>query len=418
MRLALGAIADDFTGALDLANNLARAGLRTVQLNGVPGADADIGDAQAVVVALKSRTAPVDGAVRNSTAALDWLRERGASKTYVKYCSTFDSTPAGNIGPVVDAVLDRLGEHITIVVPTFPGTGRTVYQGHLFVGGELLDESSMRHHPLTPMTDSSVIRLLRPQTRRRVSLITHDTVRQGHVAVAEELARIAADGGGLVVVDAICDDDLAVVAVAARDLPVVTGGSGLAQHLPAAWQLELSPSAADLPGPAGAGAVLAGSVSRATNQQVAAYEGPKRALQPHALLDGPAHLDEILHWAYGQIDSGATPLLYSSASPEAVARAAEISGGRAAEAVEHALARAARMLVDCAGVRRLVVAGGETSGACVEALGIQSLRVGPQIDPGVAWAWGETPAGGVHIALKSGNFGRTDFFRAAFETLQ
>lgn len=414
MSLALGAIADDFTGALDLANNLARAGLRTVQINGVPDDDVDLGPAQAVVVALKSRTAHVTDAVGESLAALRWLRGRGARRFYVKYCSTFDSTPAGNIGPVLDAVLDELGETSTIVVPSFPATKRTVYQGHLFVGDQLLDESSMSNHPLTPMTDSSVLRLLGPQTRRRVDLIAHHTVRAGVVPVAAELRDLAGDGlGHLVVVDAISDDDLVAIAGGSRHLSVVSGGSGLAQHLPAAWGFDVSSDSTALPDVAGPAALLAGSVSETTIEQVAHYPGPKRSLDPIALLKGDEHLHGAVRWTLARIAEGEVPLLYSTTEPAEVAAAAEISGGRAAAAVEQALAHAADVIVETAGVRRLVIAGGETSGACVRALGIREFQVGPQIDAGVPWAWGRSRVGGMHVALKSGNFGSADFFAKA-----
>ncbi|MEW5811837.1 MAG: 3-oxo-tetronate kinase [Actinomycetota bacterium] len=418
MSPVLGAIADDFTGALDLANNLARAGLRTVQINGVPGDGVDTGAAQAVVVALKSRTAPTSDAVAESLAALRWLRRRGTERFYVKYCSTFDSTPAGNIGPVLDAVLDELDLTTTVVVPAFPATGRTVYQGHLFVGDQLLAESSMRNHPLTPMSDSSVVRLLSPQTHRHVDLIAHRCVRAGASVISARLRDLAGDGlGHLVVVDAVSDEDLATIARGSQGLAVVSGGSGLAQFMPTAWNFDTDASSTALPDIVGPAAILAGSVSAATNQQVAAYPGPKRALDPIALLHDDDHLRQALRWAQARIDDGTVPLLYSTAGPESVARSAKVSGGKAASAVEDALARAAVVMVEDAGVRRLVVAGGETSGACVGALGIRELLVGPQIDPGVPWARGQSRVGGVHIALKSGNFGGTDFFTKALEQL-
>ncbi len=420
MTVSVGCIADDFTGALDLANNLARAGLRTVQVNGVPTTDTAVGDADAVVVALKSRSLPAATAVAESVAALRWLRDRGVAHFYVKYCSTFDSTPTGNIGPVLDAVLDELGEFGTIVVPAFPAAGRTVYQGHLFVFDCPLDESSMRNHPLTPMTDSSVLRLLAPQTRRQVDLLDHTVIRQGAAAVESRLAQLLTDTGGvgnLVVTDAISDADLATIAQGAAALRVVSGGSGLAEFLPAAWHLDTSRDAAELPPAAGAGAVLAGSVSHTTNLQVASYPGPKRDLDPTALLEDPSHLGDALDWACAQISRGKLPLVYSTAEPDAVAHAAAVSKGRAAHAVEEAMSAAARVLVEKAGVRRLIVAGGETAGACVQGLGIAELRIGPQIDPGVPWAWGQTRVGGIHLALKSGNFGGPDFFRNAFGLL-
>ncbi len=416
MTITVGAIADDFTGALDLANNFVRAGLRTVHLNGVRPETAAPPDADAVVIALKTRTAPCSDAVAETRAALDWLRRQSAQKYYVKYCSTFDSTPAGNIGPAIDAVMDDLGAALTVAVPAFPAAGRTVYRGNLFVGDVPLNESGMCNHPLTPMTDANVVRLLSPQTRRPVHLITNEVISAGADAVRRRLGQLAKSGGGIVVIDTIGDDQLQVIASATADLAVVTGGSGLATALPKAWGL--SNGAADaLPTPDGARAVIAGSVSQATNEQVNRYRGPKFRIDPHRLMRGADLVGQAVGWAEPMIMSGKAPLIYSTAAPEVVAQAQACSGADViGQAIEDSLAKIARRLTE-AGVRQLIVAGGETSGACMRALDIHELRVGQQIDPGVPWAYGNSFVGGLHIALKSGNFGRPDFFTAAFELL-
>ncbi|MFN3297113.1 3-oxo-tetronate kinase, partial [Caldimonas sp.] len=221
----LGVIADDFTGATDVASMLVRAGMRTVQVIGVP--DGPPPKADAVVVALKSRTIPAAQAVADSLAALRWLQAAGAKQFYFKYCSTFDSTPAGNIGPVTEALLEALGSDFTIACPAFPENGRTVFRGHLFVGDQLLSDSGMRHHPLTPMTDANLVKVLQAQSRGRVGLLRYDTVGQGVQAVRERLAQLRAEGVRLAVADAIDNDDLRTLAAACAGLPLITAGSGV-----------------------------------------------------------------------------------------------------------------------------------------------------------------------------------------------
>lgn len=420
MTLKLGCIADDFTGATDLANNLVRAGMRVVQTIGVPDSttlDAAVPDADAVVVALKSRTAPVSEAVHQSLAAARWLREVGAPQLYFKICSTFDSTAQGNIGPVAEALCAELGGGSVIVEPAFPENGRTVFKGHLFVGDVLLSDSPMRQHPLTPMTDANLVRVLQAQCRReRVGLVDHRVVREGAAAVRKRLAALAGDGIRLVIADAVQDADLHVLAAAAQGQPLVVAGSGMAIGIPALHGLLPSPQAATLPPPRGHRAVLSGSCSAATNAQVAhfiAQGGAALAIDPLALATAAAAADSALTWARPRL--GAAPvLIYATASPDAVrAVQAQLGAERAGALVEDTLATIARGLVE-AGVGQLLVAGGETSGACVQALGIRQLRIGAQIDPGVPWCHAAQPA--LHLALKSGNFGGTDFFMRAFAT--
>ncbi|MGW3481933.1 3-oxo-tetronate kinase [Rhodococcus indonesiensis] len=410
----LGGIADDFTGATDLATNLVTRGFRTTVTLGVPDGDLDdLRDHDAVVVALKSRTAPVAEAVADSRAALSVLRDLGADRIYDKYCSTFDSTPEGNIGPVADALMSELGVDTTVVVPSFPDNGRTVYQGHLFVGDRLLSDSSMRHHPLTPMRESDVVRLLAPQTTRPVGLVPHAVVRAGADAVRTELATRS----GLQVIDAVDTTDLSVVAAATSHLPLVTGGSGLALGMQGPSD---AAGARTVAVHRGFRAVLAGSASRTTQAQIA----HARPHLTHLMLDAERLVDDRDD-VLGQILDCATAswnrdperpvMIYSVGEPADVATTTR-SGHSSAALIEAALAELAVRFVD-AGVRQLVVAGGETSGAVLRGLGAGRLRIGPQIAPGVAWA--ETRSGSIalDVALKSGNFGTTDMFTSAWDVL-
>lgn len=427
-KIVLGCIADDFTGATDLANNLVRAGMRVVQAMGVPTQPLD-GEADAVVVALKSRTVPVADAVQESLAALRWLQDQGAQQIYFKYCSTFDSTAQGNIGPVTEALMDALadqpGADFSIATPAFPDNQRTVFKGHLFVGDVLLNESGMQNHPLTPMTDANLVRVLQAQCRRKVGLIDYKVVAQGPDAIRTRIDQLRADGVGLAVVDAISNDDLMRLGPALKALPLVTAGSGVAIGLPANFGIAPSNTASALPPATGFQAVVSGSCSLATNRQVAAFVAsgrPALAIDPLQLAaDGAsaANVMQALAWAKDLLPQGPV-VIYSSATPATVkAVQAQLGVQAAGELVEHTLAAIARGLVGL-GVRQLVVAGGETSGACVQALAISQMKIGPQIDPGVPWCHAQSdaaPDGGLHLTLKSGNFGTDDFFSKAFTRL-
>lgn len=415
----LGCIADDFTGATDLANNLVRAGMRVVQSIGVP--TGEVRDADAVVIALKSRTIPAGEAVAQSLAALAWLRSAGCRQFYFKVCSTFDSTAEGNIGPVAEALQQALGSGICCVTPAFPENARTVFMGHLFVGQVLLNESSMRNHPLTPMRDANLVRVMQAQSRGKVELLPHAVVRQGADAIRGRLAELEAAGAKFAIVDAIHNDDLLALGRALRDAPLMVAGSGVAIGLPQNHGLQASAQAAALPAASGAKAVISGSCSEATNRQVAEFVqagGAALALDPLRIAAGRDVVGEALAWAAERL--GERPVLvYSSASPDVVRSVqAQLGAADAGSMVEHALAGIARGLVQ-RGVRQLVVAGGETSGATVQALGISQMRIGPQIDPGVPWCHARAQAceADVHVALKSGNFGTPDFFTKAFRSL-
>lgn len=411
--MILGVIADDFTGATDVASMLVRQGLRAVVCTDLH--DPLPQQADAVVVALKSRTAPVQQAVADSLAALTWLRQGAPRQIYFKYCSTFDSTAEGNIGPVAEALLDALGAPLAVACPALPENGRTVFQGHLFVGEQLLHESGMRHHPLTPMTDANLVRVLQAQCQGRVGLATHAVVRQGPGALAARLAQLAAEGHRLVVVDAVDGAALESLAGACADHALVTAGSGLALALPAVyaargWCLPRV-DAAPLPPAQGAAAIVSGSCSQATQAQVADWRAaglPAWRLDPSVLAAGGDPVAEALQWASAQ---GAAPTLFhATADPGEVRESQALLGSDTGGRIEQCLARIAVALVE-GGVRRLVVAGGETSGAVTQALAVRQLRIGGTIDPGVPWT--QVEGRPLWLALKSGNFGTVDFFAKA-----
>jgi uncharacterized protein YgbK (DUF1537 family) len=418
--MKLGCIADDFTGATDLANNLVRAGMRVIQTIGVPAATLQT-EADAVVVALKSRTIPAAEAIEQSLAALRWLQANGAQQIYFKYCSTFDSTPQGNIGPVTEALMQALHTGFTIATPAFPDNKRTVFKGYLFVGDVLLDESGMQNHPLTPMTDANLVRVLQAQCRGKVGLVDHLVVAQGPQAIGERIDALKAQGVSIAIVDAVTNDDLLRLGPALKGMPLVTAGSGVAIALPANFGIEPSSRASRLPPAGGLQAVVSGSCSLATNQQVQEFirgAGPALAIDPLQVAAGADVVAQALAWAAPLLPRGPV-LVYSTADADAV-KAVQASLGveRAGAMMERTLAAIARGLVEL-GVRQLLVAGGETSGACVQALAVTQLQIGPQIDPGVPWCHAVLPSGeGLHIALKSGNFGSTDFFTKAFGQLQ
>ncbi|RYX97989.1 MAG: four-carbon acid sugar kinase family protein [Comamonadaceae bacterium] len=423
--LLLGCIADDFTGATDLANNLVRAGMRVLQVMGVPDAPlaADV-SVDAVVIALKSRTIPAEEAVAQSLQALSWLQAHSAQQIYFKYCSTFDSTPGGNIGPVTEALMSALGEDFTIATPAFPDNGRSVFKGYLFVGDVLLHESGMRNHPLTPMTDSSLVRVMQAQCTKAVGLVDHVAVAAGTSAIADRIAALKHEGIAIAIVDATSNADLMEIGKALAGMRLVTAGSGVAIGLPQNFGIEPSGQAAQLPPAAGHRAVISGSCSVATNRQVARFKdngGDSFAVDPMRMAQGVDVAAEALAWAAPLL--GQKPLLvYATAAAEAVSEVQQKIGREEAGAmVEQTLARVAQGLVGL-GVGQLVVAGGETSGACVQALGITQMLIGAQIDPGVPWCHASdagvgTGTGGLHIALKSGNFGSEDFFTKALDLL-
>jgi uncharacterized protein YgbK (DUF1537 family) len=422
--MLLGVIADDFTGASDIANTLARGhggsgGLVTVQFLGVPASPATPG-CEAGVVALKSRSIPAADAVAQSMAALRWLQAQGCRQIVFKYCSTFDSTPRGNIGPVGEALAQAMEAAGVVACPAFPATGRTVFQGHLFVGDRLLSESSLRHHPLNPMTDADLRRWLRLQTSGPVGLVAHATVRRGADAIRAALGECAQRGERLAIVDAVSEDDLLAIGAACAEAPLLTGGSGIALGLPRNFIRKglAHGRPGGVAGIRGPEAILAGSCSARTLEQVEAHRAdhPSLRVEPEDVMAGQITARQVVEFVAA--NAGRAPLVFSCAAPDAVARAQQRFGAEPlAHAMEQLFAQAARELVD-RGVQRLVVAGGETSGAVVSALGLTQLAIGAEIDPGVPMLLAHEGRRPLALALKSGNFGGRDFFERALRVLE
>ncbi|WP_271951899.1 3-oxo-tetronate kinase [Ruegeria faecimaris] len=422
--MKIGVIADDFTGASDIANTLAKGmepegGIRTAQFPGVPNIPVDE-EIEAGVISLKSRTAPVEEAIADSLSALRWLADQGCQQFIFKYCSTFDSTTEGNIGPVAKALADELDAQKVVFCPAFPTTGRTVYHGHLFVQGKLLHESGMENHPLTPMTDANIRRWLQYQTQEAVGLVSIDAVEQGSEAIADALQKA---GERFVIGDAISDEDLLAWGEALKDAKLITGGSGIALGLPRNFLRETSSKSAGtvFTGIAGPAAILAGSCSGATRRQIEihAKSHPTFAIDVSGVMFGDVTTQTLLD--FFEEHSGQAPLAYSSGSPDDV-RAIQGQFGQeaVAEKLDNLFEDTARELVQ-KGYKRLVVAGGETSGAVAqavsEALGSPAMSIGPEIDPGVpVLSVGKTEP--IAMALKSGNFGAPDFFSKALRMME
>jgi 3-dehydrotetronate 4-kinase len=418
----LGCIADDVTGATDLANTLVRGGMRAVQTIGTPSGALN-SEAEAVVVALKSRTCPVAEAVTASLEALRWLQAQGCRQFYFKYCSTFDSTPEGNIGPVLEALMKALGVSFAIACPAFPENGRTMYRGHLFVGDALLNESGLEHHPLTPMTDPNLVRFLQRQAKGKVGLLRYDVVRGGVEAVREARSRLREEGVSIAIADAISEADLMTIAAACADDLLFSGGSGLALGLPENFRrkglLPYADNASILPAIHGGEAVLAGSCSRATQAQVEYWQRaakPSFRIDAFALADGQDVVVAAVEFAENHHADGPVLIYATSTAEEIELVHKKLGSAKSGALIEDAMGRIACELRK-RGVRKMIVAGGETSGAVVAALGVTVLQIGPQIDPGVPWTMtlGNEP---LALALKSGNFGGEDFFERAFACLK
>ncbi|MFA0525092.1 3-oxo-tetronate kinase [Vibrio sp. 10N.222.52.C3] len=413
--MLLGVIADDFTGATDIAGFLVENGMRTVQLNGIPTGEFDT-SADAVVISLKSRSCPVDQAVTDSVTALKWLQSQGCQQFYFKYCSTFDSTAEGNIGPVTDALLAELGESFTMVCPALPVNGRTVYNGHLFVFGELLSDSGMRNHPVTPMTDSSVVRMMDAQSEGVSGLVNFQTIEQGADAVTARFNELKAQGSRYAVVDAFNAEHLVTLGQAAKSLKLITGGSGLAAGIAKNWtghladQSDAKHAGSPVKAPT---VVFSGSCSVMTNQQVALYKqlAPHFAIDVKACLTNDQYANEVFDWVMTHIQSEFAPLVYATAEATALKAIQEEYGAHASSyAVEQFFSQLAIKLQQ-KGVKNFIVAGGETSGVVTQSLAVKGFHIGPQIAPGVPWV--RSVEGDLSLALKSGNFGDENFFAKA-----
>jgi len=415
----LGCIADDFTGATDLAGLLARSGVKVSLRIGVPSEPAKNTSAFEVI-ALKCRTAPVDEAVAECLDALEWLKLAGATRFFWKYCSTFDSTPEGNIGPVAEALMQALDCQQTVYCPAFPENGRSIFMGNLFVGQQPLAESPMKDHPLTPMRDSNLMRLLEPQVKKPVGLIDRHTVAAGPAAVREALRELRQEACAHVVLDAVANDDLVMLADACREFPLLTGGSALAMPLPELYRadgiLSAGTSAASKPSiPCGA-VVLSGSCSQMTRKQVEYYQGRAPSYRLDPLMLAERGIAEAQQWLESQPPQSG-PLIYATAEPIEVLEAQDKLGiAQASQLIESALARLAIVARDL-GIRRYVVAGGETSGAVTKALNVNQLDIGIEIAPGVPWTYCRSEGHDLALTLKSGNFGTETFFEDAIALL-
>lgn len=417
----LGCIADDFTGATDLAGLLARSGVKVSLRMGVPTSAPEETDTAAFeVIALKSRTAPVAEAVAETRAALDWLKRAGAQRFFWKYCSTFDSTASGNIGPVSEALMADLGTSQTIYCPAFPENGRSIFMGNLFVGQLPLAESPMKDHPLTPMRDSNLMRVLDPQVKGKVGLVDRLSVAKGPDVIRAKLAELAHEGIAHVVVDAVANEDLTLIARACRDMPLITGGSAVAMPLPGLYMTDGTlgadtEKASPLPVEAG-NIVLSGSCSAMTRKQVASFLKGASGFRLDPLELAANGLGAAHAWL-SQQPVNAPKILYATAEPDDVRKSQnELGIQRAGEIVEEALAKLA-LDARAMGVRRFVVAGGETSGAVTQALGVSQLSIGREIAPGVPWTYAKSGGIDIALALKSGNFGAEDFFAHALNLL-
>ena len=413
--MRLGVIADDFTGATDIASFLVQNGLPTIQFNGVPARQDDV-SAQAIVISLKSRSCPAEQAIAQSLAALEWLQQQGCDRFYFKYCSTFDSTEQGNIGPVTDALLAALGETQTVISPALPVNGRTVYQGYLFVADRLLAESGMRHHPVTPMTDSNLVRLMTRQAKGQAAVVNAAQLDQGAAAVREQLDVLKAQGINYVVLDALNEQHLLTQGEALKAMRLVTGGSGLAMGIARAWATQQQHSDAERAGrPQGERAVvISGSCSQMTNLQVQAYRTRAPSLEvvvERCLDDAEGYAQELCDWVVAHHQPSLAPLLFATADAQQLqAIQQQYGAARSSAAVEHLFAAVTREL-KARGWQRFIVAGGETSGVVAQSLGVTAFHIGPTISPGVPWVRDiQQP---LSLALKSGNFGDEQFFARA-----
>ena len=421
MPITLGCIADDFTGATDLANMLVKGGLKTIQLLGNPSKEDVVPSVDAVIIALKTRTIPVEEAIEQSLQALNWLKNAGAKQFFFKYCSTFDSTDEGNIGPVIDALMEALETQFTIACPAFPETERTIFKGHLFVGDKLLSDSPMKDHPLTPMTDSNLVSTLSRQTSQKVGLVEYKDILAGPSAIRKAFDQLQKEDVAIAVTDVLNDEHLYFLGEAVKDFKLITGGSGIALGLPSQFKSrnnhQEKTRAHSLPKVLGKELVLSGSCSEMTLAQVDEFSKRYSTLKlnPIELAENNSALANAVDWVIQA--KGEEPILvYASAPPDAVKQAQKKLGrDLASSTVENALAKIALAAVQN-GFRRIVVAGGETAGAVVSNLGIKGIMIGEQIDPGVPTTVSIADPS-IGLVLKSGNFGSADFFEKAFKVM-
>lgn len=416
--MLLGVIADDFTGATDIAGFLVENGMRTIQVNGTPSEDMKI-NADAVVVSLKSRSCATQQAIIDSVKALKWLQSQGCQQFYFKYCSTFDSTAQGNIGPVTDALLDQLNEDFTVVCPSLPVNGRTVFNGHLFVLGQLLSESGMRNHPVTPMKNSNIVQLMDAQSRGETGLINYQIIEQGPDNIIKGFKALKAQGKRYAVVDAFNSQHIDNIGKSINGLKLITGGSGLASGIAKNWKSHLQDQTeakkAGYPSKAPT-VIFSGSCSLTTNKQVSHYKkkAPHLAINVEHCLNKNNYSQEVCDWVLSQTQSTLAPLVYATADPQGLKKIQLKYGAEASsQAIENFFKQLAIKLKE-KGVCNFIVAGGETSGVVTQSLQVDCFHIGPQIAPGVPWIKAVNHP--LSLALKSGNFGDETFFTKAQET--
>ncbi|HCE1504850.1 TPA: four-carbon acid sugar kinase family protein [Vibrio parahaemolyticus] len=414
--MRIGVIADDFTGGTDIASFLVKGGLNTVQLSGVPQIPIET-DADAIVISLKSRSCAPSEAIEQSLNALTYLQQNDCTQIYFKYCSTFDSTEIGNIGPVTDALMAALKTKFTVVCPSLPLNGRCVFNGNLYVNGVLLNESGMRDHPITPMCDSNLVRLMDVQASGTTALINYQTVEQGCDAILTAYAVAQQEGYKYAVVDAFNEQQLSLIAQSLVDMPLITGGSGLAYHIAAlASQHKKQDSMMKVPNKVPS-VVLSGSCSQMTNLQVGAYQdkAPAYAIEAERCLTDDRYAQQVSEWVMGQQGLEYAPMVYATANVEKMKQIQQQYGAeKASAAVEDFFAQLTEILSE-RGIRNFIVAGGETSGVVTQHLSLDALNIGKEIAPGVPWVF--SLDGHFALALKSGNFGSEQFFSQAQEML-
>ena len=422
--MILGIIGDDFTGSSDIANNLKKSGMQVSMYAGVPNLSPDDAKKQpteAAVIALKTRTVPIEEAIKESLKALNWLKESGCKQFIFKYCSTFDSTKDGNIGPVTDAIMEELGADFTIACPSFPDAGRTVYYGHMFVNGKPLNESGMEDHPLTPMTDHNLVRWLNYQTKKEVGLIDFETISQGSDKIKQKIISLKKDDIKYAIVDTTNNKEFDAICEGIKDLPFLTGGSGIALGLPKIYKNKglLSENNFDLPQNISNSVILSGSCSRATLEQINIYKvnNPSFYISPDEVMNNIKLVEEVYIWI--KENESLSPLIYSSSDSNNVsAKQKQFGQEILANKIEGFFEKISHKLVNDS-FGKFISAGGETSGAIIKGLGVEELKIGKEISPGVPALWSPNSNGGkpISVTLKSGNFGQSDFFSRALIAL-
>ena len=420
--MKLGIIGDDFTGSSDIANNLKKSGMQVSMYAGIPTllpSEIKKELTDAAVIALKTRTIPIEEAISESLKALSWLKDCGCEQFIFKYCSTFDSTKKGNIGPVTDAIMKELNTDFTIACPSFPDAGRTVYFGHMFVNGKPLNESGMENHPLTPMTDHNLVRWLNYQTKDNVGLIDFQTISKGANSVKERIQTLKTDGYKYAIVDTIKNDDFDIICNGVKDLPFLTGGSGIALGLPKIYKDRglLSASNFEIPKNNSNAIILSGSCSVATINQINIYKenNPSLYVSPDEVINNEDLVEKVFSWI--KDNETLSPLIYSSSDTKTVTEKQKQYGQEIlANKIENFFELLSKKLVkDNFGT--FISAGGETSGAVIKGLGVQELKIGEEISHGVPALWSPHSNGNkpISVTLKSGNFGQTDFFERALK---